>query len=132
MLLPAHPIDIPEAAILAEDPRSPRTRLHAWALRKQLHCQQIHDLLLLLDPTHLRRLGLCKKCRAWPQSPQPCNFRHHFYKQAAHVLGWVDQQVFEQEFVDIIRSTWPDCQNGTTEISQEGKTCKQISSILDS
>jgi hypothetical protein len=53
---------------------------------------------------------------------QPNNFRHHFYRQAAHILGWIEQQVFEEDFIEIVRSTFPDESDATSaEILQEGK-----------
>lgn len=99
----------------------PEACLRSWVVRKHLRAHQIHDLLSLLDQKYLRSLRVRKKSKAWPKNPQANNFRHHFYRQAAHILGWVDQQVFEQEFIDIVKSTWPDTSNASTSIMEEVK-----------
>ena len=102
---------------------TPAVRLRSWATRKHLREDQISKLVSLLDPLYLRSLRVRKKSRAWPKVPHGNNFRHHFYRQAAHILGWVEQQVFEEEFLDIIRSSFPDTNNAnTSETTEEGKT----------
>lgn len=102
--------------------QSPAKRLQCWGVRKRLRQEQIESLVLLLDKKHLRKLRIRRKSRAWPKVPQANNFRHHFYRQAAHILGWIDQQAFEEDFVEIVRSTFPDENHATPpEILEEGK-----------
>lgn len=85
-----------------------RSDLLAWALQNKLSRDKIQRLLRLLDPIHLRGLPIRKKTRKWPQEPDAKTYRHHFYRQAAHVLGFRDQEVFDQELTRIVRSYWQD------------------------
>lgn len=100
---------------------TPAARIRSWGESKNLTERQIQDLVSLLCPKHLRSLPVRKKSRVWPKEPQAANFRHHFYRQAANILGWVDQHKFEEEFIEIVRSVWPDYKNATTEVTKEGE-----------
>ena len=104
----------------------PVERLHAWAATQSLQPHQVQDLVRLLDPVHLRSLPVRRKSRAWPRSPVANNYRHHFYRQVAHLLGWVEQKAFEEEFTDIVRSVWPDKQDGETQIVKTSKRGRQM------
>ena len=101
-------------------------------MRKRLHQHQIQSLLLLLDKKHLHSLRIRKKSRPWLKVPQPNNFRHHFYRQAAPILGWNEQQVFEEEFIEIVRSTFSErllplrrrpCKSGKDVRSHDFQVC---------
>lgn len=94
-----------------------RSRLLAWAEKKNLARHQIHDILLLLDPAHLRSLPRRRKSKAWPHAPDAKTYRHHFYRQVAHILGWREQHSFEEEFTSLVRSYWPDKQDATPKIN---------------
>lgn len=108
-----------------QDQHPSAERLRSWGVRKRLREEQIESLVLLLDKQYLRNLRIRKKSRAWPKVPQANNFRHHFYRQTAHILGWIEQQVFDQDFVEIVRSSFPDESHATTaEIMEEGKRGK--------
>lgn len=86
----------------------PVDRLRVWAQRSNLHVEKIRLLVRLLDQQHLRSLPVRKKSRKWPVIAQAENYRHHFYRQAAYILGWKEQKKFDQEFLDIVRDVWQD------------------------
>lgn len=66
---------------------SPAERLRIWGVKKQLQETQLQALVQLLCPLHLRSLPIRNKSRAWPKTPVGSNYRHHFYRQVAHLLG---------------------------------------------
>lgn len=96
--------------------------LRQWAQLKKVHPHQVERLVCLLDLEYLRSLPVRKKSRSWPRFPEPNTYRHHFYRQAAHVLGWIDQRNFGEEFTSLVRSIWPDHKHGSPQIDQEKQT----------
>ena len=83
-------------------------RLACWARGKHLLTSQVDRLVRLLDQQHLRDLPVRKKSRKWHVVAKAENYRHHFYRRAAFILGWKEQQKFDQEFLDIVRDVWQD------------------------
>lgn len=99
-------IEAPGATAAVRSSTSTSRHLQRWAESKGYHHNQIRRLLRLLDPDHLRSLPIRKKSRSWPKLPVAKNFRHHFYRQVAHILGWRDQETFDDVLTSIVRSHW--------------------------
>ena len=93
---------------------NPVHEIHKWGICKDLGVIQIHEIIRLLDPTHLQSLPVRKKRKKWQKSPANINFRHHFYRQTTHILGWSEQHQFDPNFMYIVKRTWAD-KNGTKE-----------------
>lgn len=122
-ILGAVGVEISEQQLQGETEAFHKDQLKSWAVAKKLNPSQIQRLLCLLDPIYLHSIPIRKKSRSWPKFPDPNTCRHHFYRQSAHILGWIDQKDFGDEFTSIVRSFWPDKKDTSSEahVTQEGK-----------
>lgn len=86
------------------------SRLHDIAISKlRLSASKDASLVRLLQPAHLQSLHVPKGTRAWPKlGVSNINFRHHFYRQAAKILGWQHRHEFPDELKVLVHKVWPD------------------------
>lgn len=97
--------------------------------REEASSLQITRVLALLDTVHLRSLPVRKGTLKWPHNPTAANYRHHFYRQAAHALGWRERRQFHPEVHHFIKDhVWPDLSATTT---TRVKRHAQTSNILE-
>lgn len=55
--------------------------------RERANFLQASKVVALFNVDHLKSMPICKRTAKWPTHPKVTNYKHHFYRQATHVLG---------------------------------------------
>lgn len=85
------------------------SRLHDIAITKLLlPSSTAAAVVRLLEPQHLRSLLVQHCTRKWPLTVKNNNYRHHFYRQLAKLLGWRDRNAFLDEIKALLHEVSPD------------------------
>ena len=77
------------------------------------HPDQVQTLIRLLDPTFLHSLQVSSKTRRWLLNPSPFTFCHHYYRHAARVFGYREQEILPMSILEVVKARWPDGGEGS-------------------
>lgn len=130
-----HPVQAQSEVALLESAVSQHwaSRLHDIAISKlKLPSSRADAVVRLLQPSYLQSLPVPKGTRQWPTQIRNNNYRHHFYRQLAKILGFRQRHTFPEQLTALLHEVWPDeaiqqqqqKRNGEEEGEPERKLCK--------
>lgn len=93
----------------AREAREVRDHLLQLLLTKEgASVLQASKVAELLNVSHLKSLLVARGSLEWLTNPNPSNYQHHFYKQAARCLGWCERQGFHLDIPLLLKRVWRD------------------------